>query len=430
MKIKFKLKLTKKQQEAYDLIHKKEVKTLVCCYSRQCGKSVLAEILLLENMFKKNSFNAYISPSFSQGRKVYNEIIKLLEGKNIIKKSNGSTLTIETIYGSQLQFFSMESPTAIRGFTVSGLLVLDEAAFFPDQLTDGTDPYGNVILPITKARNPKVLMISTPAGKRGLFWDWYNKGLKDEDGVVSMTATIYDDELVSKEQIEVIKNSISPQAFQQEFEVKFLDSSLTYFTGFETCFTQYTYNNTLPQYIGIDLSSTIDGDNTVVTKINSNNETEQHIIKGSLQEKYQHIASIINSTNNLKSVYIESNGVGLPMIEEIKKLVKPQIHIQEWNTSNESKNEILSNLALTISKREIVFQKDNTKLFSEFGTFIYKYTKTGKLQLEAQSGHHDDMVLSLAIALRSKTDNTSLGGYTLNFHKKKNKIYTLAEKYG
>jgi tRNA(Met) C34 N-acetyltransferase TmcA len=159
MKINFDIKLTKKQQEAYNILHEKDCRFLIARWSRQCGKTVLAEIMLIEYLCKPNLFSAYISPTFSQGKKVFAELNTLLEGSGIIKKSNAADLRIDTIYGSSLKFFSMESPTAIRGNTVSGLLVLDEAAFFPIQLSDGQDPYYNVIFPIIKARKPKVLVI-------------------------------------------------------------------------------------------------------------------------------------------------------------------------------------------------------------------------------------------------------------------------------
>ena len=236
MTINFDVNLTKKQQEAYDLIHKKDCKFLIARWSRQCGKTVFAEIMMLEYLCKPNTFNAYISPTFSQGKKVFAELQQILEPTGIIKKANASDLKIESIYGSTLKFFSMESPTAIRGNTVSGILVMDEAAFFPTQLADGQDPYYNVIFPIIKARKPKVLVISTPNGKQGMFHDLYLNAFNGEKGYYQITATIYDDDLVTEEEIAELKKGYPPLAWQQEFEVQFLDNALTVFPNFETCF--------------------------------------------------------------------------------------------------------------------------------------------------------------------------------------------------
>lgn len=400
MKVNFKIKLTNGQEEAYRLAHEKDTKQLVLVWSRQSGKSVFAEIMLIENLLKKNKFSAYISPTFQLGRKVYKEIVNLLDGKGIIKKANSSTLTIETITNSTLQFYSVESYTAIRGTTVNGVLICDEAAYYPDVLPNGENIWGNVIMPITKARQPLTIFISTPCGKQGFFYDFYLRALNGEDGIKYLERTIYDDNLVNKEQIEEIKRSIPPKAFEQEFMCKFLDSSLTFFQGFENCFVKDMQYNGTKEWIGVDLSG--DGtDETIVTKVNDNNQVIQYKIEGTLDQKYRKIADIINQTNPVAS-YIENNGLGAPMINEIKKLVKRKSNIYEWNTSNSSKEEIISYLAVKVANKELYF--NDSELYSQFGTFICKISKTKKLTFAAQEGKKDDRVMSLAIALRCMED--------------------------
>ena len=406
------IKLTKGQKAAYDLIHDKKNNKIVLCYSRQSGKSVLAEILLIENLCKNNTFSAYISPTFQLGRKVYKEITQLLESTGIIKKANSSTLTVETIYGSQLQFFSAEAYTAIRGFTVSGVLVIDEAAYIQDTMPNGENFWGNIVMPITKARNPKVVMISTPCGKQGFFYDFYLRALNNENGVVQLTRTIYDDGLVTPEQIEEIKKSIPPKAFEQEFECKFLDSSLTFFQGFENCFSSFHYMSE-KEWIGVDLSGN-GADDTILARINSRNEVKIHKITGTLDMKYAQIANIINKSN-ATAIYMENNGLGAPIINEVKKLVKNSNRIYEWTTTNSSKEEIISNLAVKIANKDIFFNSEDTELFGQFGTFISKITKSKKLTFAAQEGKHDDMVMATAIALKCKEDFKYSGNSNIDF---------------
>lgn len=359
--------------------------------------------MLIEYLCKPRKFNAYISPSFSQGRKVYRELVELLSPSGIITKANSSTLTIETKFGSTFQAFSMETPNSIRGYTVSGILVLDEVSFFPDTLPDGSEPWSSIIMPITKARKPKVLMISTPKGKRGLFYEMYLRGLANEKGFKEITATIYDDKLVTEEEIEDIKKRVSPLGFEEEFLVKFLDSSVTFFRGYEDVFSEYTYDENDKQWIGVDLSANGE-DATVVTKINGKSQVKQLIIEGSLDSKYQQIANIINTTNNLQMCYCEINGIGSVMLNQIEKLVKKNVKLREWTTTNASKEQIVSNLAMAIANKDIHFNTENKGLFSELGTFIVKYTKTGRMQFEAMGNKHDDRVLSLAIGLQAKID--------------------------
>lgn len=372
-------------------------------------------------MCKKNTFNAYISPTYSQGRKVYKELTTLLEPTGVIKKANSSTLTIETIYGSTFQAFSMDSPNSIRGYTVDGVLVMDECAFYSDTLPDGSEPWSSIIMPITKARKPKVLAISTPKGKRGFWYDMYLKAISGVKGYKEISATIYEDDLISKDEIDDIKKSVSPLAFREEFLVEFLDSSLTFFQGFEECFTDYTFNERERVWVGVDLSSTGE-DATVVTLINESMQVKQYIVEGNLDLKYAKIAKIINSIPNLVSAYLENNGVGTPMINEIKKLVRNRSKLYEWTTTNSSKEEIVSNLAVKIANKEIYFNNEDKGLFSELARFIVKYTKTGKMQFEGASGTHDDKVLSLCIALKCKEDFIYSGIPNLNFIRTKSKL--------
>ena len=411
MKINFNIQLTKKQQEAYDIIHKRDCKFLVARWSRQCGKTIFAEIMMIEYLCKPHTFNAYISPTFAQGKKVFAELSQLLENTGIIKKANAADLKIETIYGSTLKFFSMESPTSIRGNTVSGLLVMDEAAFFPTQLSSGEDPYYNVIFPIIKARKPKVLVISTPNGRQGMYYDLYLKAYNGEKGYYQITATIYDDDLISKEEIEELKKGYPPLAFKQEFEVEFLDNALTVFPNFENCFNgSYSGGKC---WIGIDPSS-VGEDNTIVSVVNEKNEVRQHKIDGSLDSKYAQIAKLINKYNPI-ATYIENNSIGEVMANEIKKQLVRKGNFYTFTTTNQTKKDYISLLAVDIANNEISFEEDNRLLYSELSTFTFKLTKGGNITYAAKEGYHDDTVTSLGICLQCKKDFKYAGKINVNF---------------
>ena len=411
MKINFNINLTRKQQEAYDIMHKNDCRFLVARWSRQCGKTIFAEIMLIEYLCKPYTFNAYISPTFAQGKKVFAELTQLLEGTGIIRKANAQDLKIESIYGSTLKFFSMESPTSIRGNTVSGILVLDEAAFFPIQLADGQDPYFNVIFPIIKARKPKTLVISTPNGKQGMFHNLFIKALNGEKGYYQLTATIYDDDLISKEEIEELKKGYPPLAFKQEFEVEFLDNAMTVFPNFENCFDgKYDGGKC---WIGIDPSS-VGEDNTIVSIINQNNQVRQYKIDGSLDQKYDKIAKIINEYNPV-STYIENNSIGEVMANEIKKKLKRKTNFYSFTTTNESKKQYISLLAVDIANNEIHFEENNTLLYSELSTFTFKLTKGGNITFAARDGFNDDTVTSLGVCLQCREDFKYIGKNNNNF---------------
>ena len=134
------------------------------------------------------------------------------------------------------------------------------------------------------------------------------------------------------------------------------------------------------------------------------------------------MADIINNSNAV-AVYMENNGLGAPIINEVKKLVRHKNKIYEWSTTNSSKEEIISNLAVALVNKEIHFDNSNTELFAQFGTFISKITKTKKLTFGAQDGKHDDRIMSLAIALKCKMDFKNNGFNNLNFVATKQKLF-------
>ena len=420
MKINFNIKLTKKQQEAYDLMHQRDCKFLVARWSRQCGKTVFAEIMMIEYLCVPHTFNAYISPTFAQGKKVFAELTQLLEGTGIVKKANAADLKIESVYGATLKFFSMESPTSIRGNTVSGILVMDEAAFFPTQLSTGEDPYYNVIFPIIKARKPKVLVISTPNGRQGMYYDLYLKAFNGEKGYHQLTATIYDDDLITKEEIDELKRGYPPLAFKQEFEVEFLDNALTVFPNFSTCFDGH-YNGG-KCWIGIDPSS-VGEDNTIVSVINVDNQVKQYKIDGTLDQKYDKIAKIINDYHPV-ATYIENNSIGEVMANEIKKKLIRKSNFYAFTTTNETKKQYISLLAVDIANNAIHFEEDNRLLYSELSTFTFKLTKTGNITYAAKEGYHDDTVTSLGVCLQCRNDFKYVGDNNYHFVKMNIKQFT------
>ena len=403
--LKFNINLTSKQKEAYDLFHKEEVRELVLNFSRQSGKTTLCEILLIETLVKKKCTCAYISPSFAQGKKVFREIVNLLSQTQLIAKKNSTDLTISLINGSFLEFFTAMNPTAIRGQTISGLLVIDEAAYLPETTPDGQLLWSMVIQPITKAKKPKIIFVSTPNGKSGIFYEKYLQGLNSQT-TRTIECNIYEDTTISKEDIDELKATTPPLAWQQEFECKFLDSALTVFEGYEKQFIDYQNVTFDKVYMGVDLSS-VGEDETVVTKTSSK-YVWQKVIKGTLDSKYRQIADIINNEKKLVMCYIEANGIGSPMINEIRKSVKNKSRVLEYITTNENKAENVGNLQLAIAQDDIFFNKEDTELYKQMGVFTYKISKqTRRLTYAAKEPYHDDRVMSLMIALRAKEDYPS-----------------------
>lgn len=99
---------------------------------------------------------------------MFGDIGKCLDGSGIVSKSNESLLIIRFSNGSEIYFKSAEQKDGLRGFTVSGLLVLDEAAFISQEVID-------IVLPTTNVHKASKLICSTPLFQTGYFWNQYSR---------------------------------------------------------------------------------------------------------------------------------------------------------------------------------------------------------------------------------------------------------------
>ena len=420
---KLNLKFTKTQDKAWRILNMANCKELVLAWSRQSGKSVFLEFCCIYFLLKKWANIGYITPQFAHSRKVYSDIIKILEPTGLIKTANASTLQIELINGNRLSFFSAESPTAIRGNSFRGLVVVDEAAFINDTTSDGQDFFNSILMPTCKAYKPKVIYASTPLAKSGTFYTKFMRGREGHphtdtpNKVYSIKATIYDDSLITAEEIEEIKNSIPEASFQREFMVEFMDNAMSAFTDYTDKFTlkkQIDFNQ--PLWIGVDFHS-VGSDSTIVSLINSDNDVWQIEIKGGLDAQYRQIANILDKCKKLVIAYMESNSIGEVMLNEVKKLTKQRSKIIEWCTTNESKEIQVGLVQTHLTKDMMHFEENNKQLKNQFDTFGYSISKTRKITYAALSGHHDDRVLSLMIAMQAKEDYAYSGGSNIVFIK-------------
>ena len=392
------IKLTESQRMIYNAANDKEHRIVMCNLSRQQGKTTVVMLLCIKWLTKNNQDIIYFTPTFTLAKRIYNNIIKMLP-QEFVRKANASDLYIEAINGSQLRFFSGEAAQAARGSNCTKL-VIDEAAYIKQEI-DGQDFYYNIVMPLTKVHCDKIVMISTPKSTFGFYYDLCMQAISGErKDMLYIKRTIYEDALITKEEIENLKKGYPPMAWKCEFECQFISNALSVFPNFESCFDG-KYNGG-KCWIGIDPSS-VGEDNTIVTVVNQDNQVKQYKIDGELDVKYEKIAKIINRENPV-CTYYEDNSIGEVMANEIKKKLVRKSNFYPFTTTNDSKKQYISLLAVDIANNQIHFEEDNKLLYSELGTFSYKLTKTGNITYAAIDGKHDDTVTSLGIALQCKQD--------------------------
>ena len=400
MNVTFNIRLNKPQQDMLALIEKN--KFVFAAMSRQIGKSVLCKVLCTKWLLEPNKEIGYITPSLKLAKKFFNDLTGIIP-ESLLVKSNASDLILQSVTGSTLYFYSAEQGNRIRGVTFD-YLVLDEAAFYKED-TGANHIWYSILQPTIKVKGKKIVMVSTPNGQSGFWYDLIQKALKGQKGYAYIKRTIYDDSMCTD--IEEIKNSTPDLMFRQEFLCEFIAGANSFFTGYHNCYDdtmQFNWNQ--PLWAGIDWSST-GKDETIVTFINGLNQIIQYNIEGDLDSKYSQIASILNKYS-LKGVYAEDNSIGSVMINELKKQMRQKNVLKPFTTTNDSKTEIVTELALSLEKEELTY--NDLQLDRQLGAFGYSVSKTKKLTFEGK-GDHDDRCMSLAFALRAKID---MRGYTSN----------------
>ena len=399
MKINVKgIKLTESQKLIYNAANDKQHRIVMANISRQQGKTTVVMLLCIKWLAMKHQDIIYFTPTFTLAKRIYSKIIKMLPN-DFIAKANASDLVIESLTGSQLRFFSGEAAQAARGSNCTKLII-DEAAYIKQEI-DGQDFYYNIVMPLTKVHCDKIIMISTPKSTSGFFYDLCMQAISGErNDMLYIKRTIYEDALITPEEIEELKKGYPPMAWKCEFECTFLANALTVFPNFESCFDGKYENGKC--WIAIDPSS-VGEDNTILTLINENNQVKQFKIDGDLDSKYTQLASLINKYHPV-ATYIENNSIGEVMANEIKKKLVNKYTFYTFSTTNESKKDYISLIAVAIANNAIHFEPDNKLLYSELGTFSYRLTKAGNITYAAIDGKHDDTVTSLGIAMQCKED--------------------------
>lgn len=393
MNVTFNIKLNKPQQDMLALIEKN--KFVFAAMSRQIGKSVLCKVLCTKWLLEPNREIGYVTPSLKLAKKFFNDLTGIIP-ESLLVKSNASDLILQSVTGSTLYFYSAEQGNRIRGVTFD-YLVLDEAAFYKED-TGANHIWYSILQPTIKVKGKKIVMVSTPNGQSGFWYDLIQKALKGQKGYAYIKRTIYDDSMCTD--IEEIKNSTPDLMFRQEFLCEFIAGANSFFTGYHNCYDDtMTFNWNQPLWAGIDWSST-GKDETIVTFINGLNQIIQYNIEGDLDSKYRQIASILNKYS-LKGVYAEDNSIGSVMINELKKQMRQKNVLKPFTTTNDSKTEIVTELALSLEKEELTY--NDLQLDRQLGAFGYSVSKTKKLTFEGK-GEHDDRVMSLALALKAKKD--------------------------
>ena len=183
---------------------------------RRFGKSYLSCIELIRGAINRpGETYFYCAPTYRMAKDIAWKELKRLVPKIWIKSKNETDLRIELINGSTIELKGTENAMALRGRSLSGV-VLDEAAFM-DQ-----DVWAEVIRPALADKQGWALFISTPDGTASWFYDmWCFCGETERDDWQRWSFTTIEGGNVAPEEVEAARGQLDARTFRQEFEASF-----------------------------------------------------------------------------------------------------------------------------------------------------------------------------------------------------------------
>jgi hypothetical protein len=184
--------------------------------SRQSGKStVTAAIAAHTAVFRPGSLILLLSKAQRQSAELLAKVQGFLRAMEPAPRLDGdSALSCRLANGSRVVSLPGDGDT-VRGFSAPTLVVEDEAAFVDDALHMAIRP----MLAVSRGR---LILMSTPHGKRGHFYAAWTDG---GHGWLRERVTAYDVPRITPEFLAGERAAIGAWWFQQEYLCEFVDTS-------------------------------------------------------------------------------------------------------------------------------------------------------------------------------------------------------------
>lgn len=184
---------------------------VIVCH-RRFGKTVFAVNELLKGAMTTRLESprfAYLAPTYKQAKNIAWDYLKLYSRPIPGIKINESELRIDYPNGARIQLYGCDSPDALRGIYLDGV-VLDEYAQMPRNL------FGEVLRPALSDRLGWAIFIGTPKGHNA-FHDLYEHAV-DRPEWYARVYRASDTGIIEANELEDAKRIMTEDEYEQEYE--------------------------------------------------------------------------------------------------------------------------------------------------------------------------------------------------------------------
>lgn len=194
-------------------------KRLLLNCSRQSGKSTTTAIIALHRaLFYPRSLILLVSSSMRQSGELFRKVSDYHAFLDDQEPQENNKLSMILNNGSRI--ISLPSSEAtVRGFSGAALIIEDEASRVPDDLY-------RAMRPMLAVSGGRLILMSTPFGKRGHFFEEWSQG----QGWERVIVTAEQCPRISRVFLEEERRSIGEWWFRQEYECEFMETVDSVFT--------------------------------------------------------------------------------------------------------------------------------------------------------------------------------------------------------
>jgi hypothetical protein len=197
-------------------------RAIALCF-RQAGKTTAAAIAAAHTMILQaaGSTSLAIAPSQRQSA----ELVRRLRGfllKAGEKLKVDNTFSVETLSGSRCLALPGSDDGSIRGLTVTGLLVIDEAARVTQNIFHAVRP-----MLIRHNKRNRLMVISTAWLKEGDFYSIWTEG--DPRDWLKIRANVNECSYIDQVTLEAERRALGDKAFRREYLSEFGAVQETFF---------------------------------------------------------------------------------------------------------------------------------------------------------------------------------------------------------
>src|SRR5215212_7161052 len=196
--------------------------------SRQSGKSTISGVLALHRaLYFPGSLMLCLAPSERQSKELFAKVsdsYRRLRGTPA--PASDRKLGMHLPNGSRIEALPGSEKT-VRGFSGTSLLIVDEAARVDDELY-------YAVRPMLAVSGGALMMLTTPYGKRGAFFEEWTSESSAEAGASSAweryEVPARECPRISEEFLEEERSALPPWIYRQEYECSFQETEDQVFT--------------------------------------------------------------------------------------------------------------------------------------------------------------------------------------------------------